>query len=530
MRVLAAFIVLVTAASLGQASHLASASVTGPLVATDGEISDGGVTTITVPLAGGADPLEATQILLTGVSAPMSANLTGTLVVQSCQPSCAVDLGKAGTFVSVETDNVTEITLGLRLFCNVDWTARVTAEPGEADQRTIDIDCIANAGGGPGSGDDEHNAVLLGVSQVVVTAQPNILPCGGGTTVLTAEVLDAFGNHIPGVEFRFFTTAGTLVQTSPDTAKLTLGPNQYLATVTATIPDAIDQEIDEAVTTVGLECTGNNDQTLVVTANPNVITCTGTTTLTAAVRDINGHVVTGRGYHFVTSAGLLVVDPNDASNEVAVARLSLRPGDGDATVVVSSGLLYGTYEEIDDVENDFVVDETAMVTVQQNCLGTTTGQIKVNSSVVNLACGERAFIGLSVMDEDIQTVVDGTPITLIATGGGNGGFLYAREQDSNGARSISEQVLPQVEVPTSHGEANAIYVAPTDYNGEVKVTAASGDTYGFRKLTVSGCGTTAAAAPVTVPCTPIGDGICISPPNTGANRITPPSTGSAGLR
>jgi hypothetical protein len=134
------------------------------------------------------------------------------------------------------------------------------------------------------------------------------------------------------------------------------------------------------------------------------------------------------------------------------------------------------------------------------------------------------------MDEDIQTVVDGTPITLIATGGGNGGFLYAREQDSNGARSISEQVLPQVEVPTSHGEANAIYVAPTDYNGEVKVTAASGDTYGFRKLTVSGCGTTAAAAPVTVPCTPIGDGICISPPNTGANRITPPSTGSAGLR
>jgi hypothetical protein len=342
---------------------------------------------------------------------------------------------------------------------------------------------------------------------------------------LLAEAVDAFGNKIPGIEFRFFTTAGALVQTSPTTANLTLGPNQYFAEVTATIPDAIDLEVDEAVTTVALACNGDNtNQTLVVTASPNVIECSGTATITASVRDVNGHVVTGRGFHFVTSAGLLTVNPNDANTEEGVATLRLRAGDGDATIAVSSGLLIGTYEELDENEDDFVVDETALVTVKQNCLSTTIGQIKLNSSAKNVACGENVFIGMSVIDEHIDTVIDGTPITLIAT---HGGFFGGTIE---GGASTS---LAAAEVPTSHGEANTIYVAPTNYNGEVKITAASGDTYGIIKLDIYGCGVSAAAAPSTsspAPCTPIGDGVCITPPNTGRNQITPPSTGDAGLK
>jgi hypothetical protein len=159
--------------------------------------------------------------------------------------------------------------------------------------------------------------------------------------------------------------------------------------------------------------------------------------------------------------------------------------------------------------------------VRQNCLSTTTGIIKVNSSQKNVVCGEDVFIGLSVIDEDVQTVVDETPLTLIAT---RGGFYGG-----------GDTTLEAAQVPTSHGEANTIFKAPTDYNGEVRITAASGDAYGYTTLNVSGCGTV--TPPNTgdgtsaAPCVPIGDGVCITAPNTGTgNLIKPPNTGDAGLK
>jgi hypothetical protein len=239
-------------------------------------------------------------------------------------------------------------------------------------------------------------------------------------------------------------------------------------------------------------------------------------------------VVKGRGFHFVTSAGILEVSPNNADTEEGKATLKLRPGDGDATVVVSSGLLHGTYEEHDEVDTHYVDEEIGMVTVQQNCLGTTTGQISVNSSAKTVACGENVFIGLSVIDEDIQTVIDNTPMTLIATAGGFYGGV-----GEGGAQTL----LPAAQVPTSHGEANTIYTAPFNFNGEVKITAASGDAYGYTKLNVTcvvapntGTGTAGTGAAGPAPCIDIGDGVCITPPNTGRNFITPPSTGSGGLK
>ena len=516
------------AAGFGQSSKSAEGTVTGAIVASTGEVVSGGIVEITIPV-GGPETTEATQVQVTGQSADIGGGLSGTLVVLECSPSCPEELGESGTTVSVDTDNLTEIVVGLQLLCNEEWTALVTAEPGEDDQQSIDITCTPTGSGGGSDGD--HSVDSSGVYQVVLTAAPNILPCEGGTTELTAEIIDAFGDVVPGVEFRFFTTAGTLEQTSPDTADLTLGPNQTSAVVTATIPDATNLEeihIDEAVTTVNLECNGDAaNQTLVVTASPNKVDCSGTTTLTASVRDRNGHVVPGRGFHFVTTAGLLEVAPDNANTEEGIATLTLGPGDGDAQVTVSSGLLHGTYEDhvsvdthyIDDTP-DFPTDEIGFVTVQQDCFGNTTGQIKVNASAKNLTCGENVFIGLSVIDEDIQTVANGTPMTLIATAGG----FYGGEGT----------VLSAAQVPTTNGEANTIYTAPANFNGEVKITAASGDAYGYEILnvtcivspatgigTAAGAGTSNATAPS---CTPIGDGVCVQ------NAIRPPNTGGGGLK
>jgi hypothetical protein len=481
--------------------------------------------TILVPLDGGNEDISVTILGL-----DTDDNLAGLLLLQGCVPGCPLDAGEStdsdATPIEVdETDGLTQLVLRLALTCTTDDTVTVTAFTGAAaDAQSVFIDCI-------GVEEPPGGEVIEG-GQVAATATPNLLPCGGGTSVIKAEVVGLLGEILEDAEFRFETTAGLIVQTGPDTAKLTLGANQTEATVTAKIfdPDPEAEEPKTATVIVSLDC--NGAPALVVTANPNVVNCTGTTTITASVRDANGHVVTGRGYHFVTSAGLLTVLPNNADTEEGLATLTLRPGDGDATVVVSSGILHGTIEDIDANENNFVVDETALVTVKQNCLSTTTGQIKVNSSTKNVSCGENVFIGLSVVDEDIQTVVDATPLTLIAS------LTPSRaptEEASNGGFYGGEGTFLQAaQVPTSHGEANAIYTAPSDYNGEVKITAASGDVYGFTKLNVA-C---AVAAPSTgtgggtgaAPCVPIGDGVCIQPPNTGRSLITPPSTGSAGLK
>ena len=533
LKLVPAVLLLVVALALGFGQSLkpADALVNGALVPSATQIESGATPiTILVPLDGGNEDVTVTILGLDG-----NANMTGLLLLQGCVPGCPAEAGDStdsdATPIVVATDAQTQLILRLGLTCTVDDTVTITAFTGAAaDAQSTFIDCVAVEPPPPALGGTG--------GQVAATATPNQLPCEGGTSTIDAEVVDDFGVVFAEATFRFATDVGNLVQVDKDTAKLTLGPNQTLATVTAKIFDPddpatepVDPRVLEATVVVYLACNGNSaTQTLVVTASPNVIECTGTTTLTASVRDINGHVVPGRGYHFVTSAGLLTVDPNNANNEVAVATLKLKPGDGDATVAVSSGLLLGTYEELDGSlqgesvgnEPNFVVDETNMVTVKQNCLSTTTGQIKVNSSSTTVACGENVFVGLSVIDENIQTVIDQTPMTLIATAGG----FYGGVDTESGLQTL----LPAAQVPTSHGEANTIYTAPTNFSGEVKITAASGDAYGFTKLNVTCVIGAVGSGTGSAPCVDIGDGVCITPPNTGRNSITPPSTGDAGLK
>src|SRR5207245_2759887 len=97
----------------------------------------------------------------------------------------------------------------------------------------------------------------------------------------------------------------------------------------------------------------NNFTVVVVTADPNVVTCAGRSVITASARDANGHVVPGVGFHFaVDTGGLLSGPPNTATAEQSTAILTLVAGMKSATVTVSVGATLGTIEKT--------------VTVQQN--------------------------------------------------------------------------------------------------------------------------------------------------------------------
>jgi hypothetical protein len=429
---------------------------------------------ITVDLSAATDTVTITA---TGDSTSFLA-----LTVDDCNPDCDEgdfsDFGDGSATVTVTEDNVTEITLTIGITCEEDDTITVTATQNTSE--AVDIDC--NAGGGGG--------VIGSGGQVVVEADPNLLPCKGGTSEITARVLDLFGDEVSDLGFHFSTTAGLIEKTSKNTADLTLGPGQTSATVTATIFDPPNDPDDEgevksATVTVSLAC--NSFVAVVVTAEPNVVQCGGVSVLTATARDSNGHVVSGVGFHFATNTGLLVVSPNNAKTDKGVAQLSLLPSMPSSTVKVSVGTLQGTVEDT--------------VTVQNYCPGVSTNQdvsiatgvISLTSSKTTVGCGETVFIGARVADSKNQIVPDGTSVRFLTTKG---------------------SMVPS-EGSTSNGVLNVAFQATEGTSGPVTITAASGDKYGTLQLNVA-CGASGVAgANGSVPCTPIGDGVCIRPPSTG---------------
>jgi hypothetical protein len=401
------------------------------------------------------------------------------------------------------------ITLTLTATCATDTTITVTAADPDTSPPAIVINCIAVTGG------------LLGnFGQVTVSASPNLLPCQGGTSNLKAEVFDQIGTLLDGATFQFSTDNGLLKQTGPDTATLTLGPNQTVAIVTVGIADPVNKSVKTATVRVSLLCGDFSLQSgvsVVVTASPNVIQCGGTSVITATGRDTNGHVVPGLGFHFATDVGLLVVDPNHAANEDGIATLTLQPGMKDANVTVSVGTLNGTEERTFDA---------AVITVQQFCPGPNINQsvqpglVILNASSTEVTCGETVFIGASIKDSKVQVVADNTVVNFTAS---NGQFLNpdGSFQDNT---SVATNTLS---APTVNGVLNVRFIvgAAATPQYDVKITAASGDKFGSTVLhakcpTVTGAGTLGAGGTGgTVPCIPIGDNVCITPPNTGSGGL-----------
>ena len=404
----------------------------------------------------------------------------------------------------VTTEDTLVLTMTLTATCTSDTTITVTADDPDADgPHVLSLTCVASTSGGGGT------QFVGNFGQVTVSANPNLLPCQGGTSMITASVFDQVGTVLTDAAFSFSTTAGLLTQTDSQTANLTLGPNQTSATVTASIADPVSKSVKTATVVVSLACgnfAGEANVAVVVTASPNVIQCGGSSTITASGRDPNGHVVAGLGFHFATDVGLLVVQPNDANNESGIATLTLQPGMGNATVTVSVGTLLGTVEQT--------------VTVQQFCPGPNVnasvqpGLLDLNASSTEVTCGETIFVGASVRDSKVQVVADNTVVNFLAT---NGQFLNPDGSYQDGIKVA----LNTLSAPTVNGVLNVKYIVGA-VQGDVKITAASGDKFGSVILhatcpnpaaAATGSGTSSSGAPAA--CIPIGNNVCITPPNTG---------------
>jgi hypothetical protein len=338
--------------------------------------------------------------------------------------------------------------------------------------------------------DSSQSATLSCTSpqNVAVTASPNVLFCGG-TTQITASLRDDDGKAISGKTFHFWTTVGALVQTSGTTADLTLVPGMTPATVFAKVDGFEGNVLIQNYCDVEIA-------SVAVTAYPNVIECGGFSTLTATARDFAGHVIHGVGYHFnVTSGDGYLAPPPTAAHIENIALFTMKPGMQEAVITVTVGAKTGT------------------VRVQQFCLGVTTDQttavggITLNASSIDLVCGESAFVGARVRDSKNQVVPDSTKVNFLPLG----------------------LINPESASPVN-GTLNVKFTAP-DVNGAVRVTAAAGDSFGSITFNVrcaapaqppatrsstgsssGGGGATTTRAPA---CIPIGDGVCITPPNTG---------------
>ena len=362
-----------------------------------------------------------------------------------------------------------------------------------------------------------HNNVISGQSALLtcvvpedlptggigVTASPNVLFCGG-TTTLTASLRDENGAVIGGTTFHFSTNIGNLVTTSATTAQLTLVPGMTAATVTASVPG------HTAGTVLVQNFCDVEIAAVAVTAFPNVIECGGASTITATARDHAGHIVEGVGYHFsVTSGEGYLAPPPSAQFIDNIAVFTMKPGmnpEGDVAIItVRVGAMEG------------------QVRVQQFCLGVTTdtstavGGLSLNTSALEMVCGETSFIGARVRDSKNQVVPNGTNVNFIATAGK---FIGSDGETPN-----------LYSAGTKDGVLNIQYVAG-NINGDVRITAASGDFYTHLMIKVKcatpapaaaapGTGTGTSASTAAPRCIPIGDGVCITPPNTGEAGLAP---------
>jgi hypothetical protein len=220
---------------------------------------------------------------------------------------------------------------------------------------------------------------------------------------------------------------------------------------------------------------------VVVTAQPNVVVCGGTSLISASGRDANGHVIPGLGFHFsVDSGGILVGPPRTADAVQSSAILTILPGMSTATVLVSVG------DEIGDIKGQ--------VTVQQFCPSyqETPGVVTLTASAPRIHCGGTVFVAATVKDVTGNFAPDGMPIEFIANMG-----------TVNPARAV-----------TDGGRLNVRYTAPSNA-GIATITAAGGAAFGKIDITVD-CPVAPGApgaAPPQVVC--IGEGICIIPPSTG---------------
>jgi hypothetical protein len=402
------------------------------------------------------------------------------------------------------------ITLTVRFACASSTSGFTTfiLNHGTDSGQSVQLNCSSGSGGG--------------ATQVTIVATPNALVCGG-TTTLRAAFRDGSTNGTTTLNFVFTTTSGQIVQTSPDTAVLTLLAGQPSATVTAsTIAVPLGATTPQPISgTIFIQnycgtvdpLAGPNELNVAVSASPNVVPCGGTSRITATLRDASGRIVPGVGFHFsTTGGGLLAGPPNTAAATSNSVELTLVPGMG-----LKDDL--GTSTTEDGVRSVTVTatvgSKSGTVKVQQFCLGVVTdsstapGKVELVPANTTLSCGGSTFIGAVVRDSKGQVPTDANaPVNFLASSG---------------------TVTPNTNVLPKNGALNVTYRADAATNGEVTISAAAGATFGSTTIVVNcpfgaattGAGGGAAAGVIA------GSGAPPCPP--GVPCIRPPNTGEAGL-
>lgn len=443
----------------------------------------------------------------------------------------------------IDSDAVSQAQPGsVTLTCNSAGTVIVTLQQNDGSQsQSTSVTCATGTtttGGGclslttPTAG---GSSARCGV--VSVTANPNILPCSGGSSQIKAQVLDVSGNPIANIGFSFSTSAGLLSNTSTTagTTTLSLLPGQgTTATVTGSAL-SVDASGNPSVVTgtvvVSLGC--NNFVAVVLTAAPNVIPCGGQSVVTAAGRDANGHVVPGLGFHFTTDhGGLLVGPPVHATVEQDSVVVSILPNMVNDVPSIIVHATVGTTKG--DVSGDITIENACPKDTK------TPGSIRLLPSAATASCGVPLFIAAVLKDSKGLPVDDSTVVKFIATHGKLTVDNLVDTTPTPGTPTPST-VASTVNATPVNGSMNIIFTPDLNFAGTARITAAAGASFTPLDIVVtcgnvapSGvAGATGGTSGAARTCTSIGDNVCISPPNTGEvgiARISPPNTGTGGLR
>ncbi len=266
--------------------------------------------------------------------APANGSTTGTVGVRVTD---AAGYGLAGVPVTFQTD-LGVLGNPVTVATDSGGEASETISSGVAGTATV----TASVYGGL-SGTDWINFYAVGVgSRVQVWTSPWYVPADGrSTSTVSAQVVNAGGQPVPGVPVSFTTNLGTLVLPAS-------GITNAQGEVTAAVYSATVGTATVTAVSQGLSGTGTVDFYSVVPAgvqvwaSPTGVPADGktATTVTARVSDAGGFAVPGAQVSFTTNLGTLVSPASgvtDAQGQVSATVYSGVAGTATVTAQVSGG-------------------------------------------------------------------------------------------------------------------------------------------------------------------------------------------------
>lgn len=168
------------------------------------------------------------------------------------------------------------------------------------------------------------------LTAVVVTSNPNVVPCAGGAVQLSASGRDAAGHVIKGLGFHFSTDAGQLVVGPPPTAEaeqqfatLTILPDMVLPSVGGADAVTVLVSVGNMIGTVEGQATlyrhcptsQNKPGTITLKSSSPTVFCGGKVFINAAVVDQKGNTPKdGTPISFIVDVGSIVSADSSSSS------------------------------------------------------------------------------------------------------------------------------------------------------------------------------------------------------------------------